>query len=282
MRSCSSRTHGGRVAANGSARPPVGALSEAPARPPWCRRRRPRCPGPVPAVAAEGFGARLRFFRPLRRPPSGMPAPSSAAVNRTLCLPSGRVTVVSTRTWVREASACRNALEGVSRRAAMRFLPVRSPTFVSTGPTKRCEGLKPSDTAAMLISRSTRVRSPEGTSAGPCRNAKIAVRIIWMVTSSSSTALPTRSCTSGTTDMRWALSRIIPVTNQPLDDEVELLRGRSVVAGRMSRGVCRSVSRPRPAGPPPPPAPPSPAAALPQRPVRCTAPAAPLGPRRAR
>lgn len=41
----------------------------------------------------------------------------------------------------------------------------------------------------------------------------MAVRISWIVTSSSSTARPTPVRTSGTTDLRWALSSIIPVAN---------------------------------------------------------------------
>lgn len=72
-----------------------------------------------------------------------------------------------------------------------------SPTSESTGPRNRCAGMKPRGTAAMLISRSTLVRSPDGASAGSCCNAKMAVRISWMVTSSSSTARPMPACTAG-------------------------------------------------------------------------------------
>lgn len=145
---------------------------------------------------------------------------------------------------MRAAAACRNALERASRRAAMRFLPVRSPTVVSTTPTKRCPGWKPSGTAAVLISRSTRVRSPEGASAGPCWSAKIAVRISWMVTSSSSTALPTPRRTSGTSDPRWALSSSIPVANSrwmTRSCRSRAIRSRSSYTASRSRSRCASA-----------------------------------------
>lgn len=96
----------------------------------------------------------------------------------------------------------------------------------------------------MLISRSTRVSNPDGISAGPCCNAKIAVRISWMVTSSSSTALPTPSRTSGTTDRRCAVSSISPVANSrwmTRSCRSRAIRSRSSNTASRSRSCCASA-----------------------------------------
>ncbi len=155
--------------------------------------------------------ARSAMLRsPLRRPPAGTPTPLSATVSRT-SRPS-----VSSTTSARSARACRAMLVSASESTATTWSAVSLGTSVSIRPAIRTLGANPSTGAASPTTRTARARSrpvPSLPSAGWERRPKMVERMIFMVSSRSSTARSTRSEASLCSMNRPALCSVMPVAN---------------------------------------------------------------------
>ena len=144
-------------------RVPLGARCVRVRVPPWCSARR------------------RRLSRPLRRPVSGTPTPSSTAWRVSAAGPA------STSTSVELAWAWRATLLNASRSTASRSSTTPAGSVSSSNPLNRSTGSRPSAGVTSATTPSSRARTPSGASWEVWWSWKIDVRI-WLIVRQSTTS----------------------------------------------------------------------------------------------